>query len=143
MGRFEVRVIARGAWRNPGGAASFSRDRAGDYGAFSALFPGDAGFRAEARLKGRVGAVDVLKVGHHGSRGSTSETWLAELTPRVAVISVGRNTYGHPAPEVLERLAAGRAAVWRTDTDGSVSIRTDGRTMTVTGRRGSATYPVD
>jgi competence protein ComEC len=114
-----------------------------DYGAFSALFPGDAGFRAEARLNRRVGAVDVLKVGHHGSRGSTSEAWLAELAPRVAVISVGRNTYGHPAPDVLERLAARRIEVWRTDTDGSVTIRTNGRTMTVTGRGRSATYPVD
>ena len=114
-----------------------------DYQRFSALFPGDAGFSAERRIAGRIGPVDVLKVGHHGSRGSSSREWLAELAPRVAVISVGRNTYGHPAPEALARLSAQRAEVWRTDTDGTVTIRTDGRTMTVKGRRGVATYPVD
>ena len=114
-----------------------------DYRNFSALFPGDAGFSAERRIAGRVGTVDVLKVGHHGSRGSTSREWLAELAPRVAVISVGRNTYGHPAPEALARLAAQRADVWRTDTEGTVTIRTDGQTMTVKGRRGTATWPVD
>jgi beta-lactamase superfamily II metal-dependent hydrolase len=114
-----------------------------DYRNFSALFPGDAGFSAERRIAGRVGTVDVLKVGHHGSRGSTSREWLAELAPRVAVISVGRNTYGHPAPEALARLAAQGADVWRTDTEGTVTIRTDGQTMTVKGRRGPATWPVD
>ena len=85
----------------------------------------------------------MLKVGHHGSRGSSSAEWLSELAPRVAVISVGRNTYGHPAPEALARLAAHRAEVWRTDTDGTVTIRTDGQAMTVSGRRGTATFPVD
>ncbi|HEU4828881.1 MAG TPA: ComEC/Rec2 family competence protein, partial [Gemmatimonadales bacterium] len=114
-----------------------------DYGNFSALFSGDAGFSAETHLAGRVGAVDVLKVGHHGSRGSSSDAWLAELSPRIAVISVGRNSYGHPAPEALARIAAHRAEVWRTDAEGTVTIRTDGRTMTVTGRRGTATHPVD
>ena len=114
-----------------------------DYRSFSALFPGDAGFSAEQRLAGRVGTVDVLKVGHHGSRGSSGPGWLAELAPRVAVISVGRNTYGHPAPEALARLAAQRAEIWRTDTEGTVTIRTDGQTMTVKGRRGTAAYSVD
>ena len=114
-----------------------------DYRNFSALFAGDAGFSAERHLAGRVGTVDVLKVGHHGSRGSSSAEWLSELAPRVAVISVGRNTYGHPAPEALARLAAHRAEVWRTDTDGTVTIRTDGQAMTVSGRRGTATFPVD
>lgn len=113
------------------------------YGKFSALFSGDAGFSAEERLAGRVGGVDVLKVGHHGSRGASGDAWLAELAPRVAVVSVGRNTYGHPAPEALARLQAHKAEVWRTDTEGSISIRTDGQTMTVTGRRGAVTYPVD
>jgi competence protein ComEC len=113
------------------------------YGNFSGLFSGDAGFSAEERLAGRVGAVDVLKVGHHGSRGSSGDAWLAELAPRVAVVSVGRNTYGHPAPEALQRLEAHKAEVWRTDTEGSISIRTDGQTMTVKGRRGAVTYPVN
>lgn len=114
-----------------------------DYGSFSALFAGDAGLRAEARLAGRVGTVDVLKVGHHGSRGSSSERWLRELAPRVAVISVGRNRYGHPAPEALGRLAESGADIWRTDREGSVTIASDGATMSVQGRRGTVTYRVD
>lgn len=113
-----------------------------DFGAFSALFAGDAGFSAEAHLAGRVGRVDLLKVGHHGSRGSSSDRWLAELRPAAALVSVGRNTYGHPAPDALRRLITHGADVWRTDLEGTVSVTTDGRTMTMRGRRGAITYPV-
>ena len=52
-----------------------------EFGAFSAVFAGDAGIAAEARLHGRVGPADLLKVGHHGSRGSTGDAWLRELDP--------------------------------------------------------------
>ncbi|HEX6644392.1 MAG TPA: DNA internalization-related competence protein ComEC/Rec2 [Gemmatimonadales bacterium] len=113
------------------------------YRDFSALFAGDAGFSAERRLAGRVGRVDVLKVGHHGSSGSSGEAWLAELAPRVAIVSVGRNSYGHPAADAMARLRSSRADVRRTDTDGTITITTDGRTMTVGGRHGAAHYRVD
>jgi competence protein ComEC len=108
-----------------------------EYGAFRALFAGDAGEAAERALRGRIGPVDVLKVGHHGSRTSSSEGWLAELAPRLAVVSVGTNRYGHPAPEVLARLGAHRAVVWRTDQEGTISVRTDGRGFSASGRRAS------
>jgi competence protein ComEC len=113
-----------------------------EYGAFQALFAGDAGFPAEREMRSRTEPIDVLKVGHHGSRGSTGEEWLDSLRPRVAVLSVGQNTYGHPAAETLARLRQRRIAVWRTDQDGSVSVTTDGRQMTVRARDRSTTYDV-
>lgn len=106
-----------------------------EYRGFRALLAGDAGEATEAALRGRIGPVDLLKVGHHGSATSTGAGWLAELQPRVAVISVGRNSYGHPSPAVLARLGAQRASVWRTDRDGTVSVVTDGRRTRVTARR--------
>ena len=113
-----------------------------EFGGFSAIFAGDAGLPAEARLRGRVGRADLLKVGHHGSRGASGDAWLDELDPAAAVVSVGRNRYGHPAPEALERLRRHGADIWRTDSEGTVSVTTDGRTMTIRGRRGPVTYPV-
>src|SRR5438094_6738748 len=97
------------------------------YGAVRLLLQADAGLPVEARLAGRVGAVELLKVGHHGSRSATSDAWLTELGPREAVISVGRrNHYGHPAPEVLARLARHGVAILRTDESGTITFSTDG-----------------
>jgi competence protein ComEC len=108
-----------------------------EYRAFQALFAGDAGFPAEELLRSRVGRVDVLKVGHHGSRGSTGDAWLDALRPRLAVISVGRNDYGHPAPATLARLAAHGIPVQRTDQEGTISVVTDGARMRVRSAHGS------
>ena len=97
------------------------------YGAVRLLLQGDAGMPVEARLAGTVGPVDLLKVGHHGSASATSDEWLDELAPHDAVISVGRrNTYGHPAPDVLERLARHGVAIFRTDRNGTITFSTDG-----------------
>jgi competence protein ComEC len=113
-----------------------------EYGGFQALFTGDAGFPAEAALRGSVGPVDLLKVGHHGSRGSTSGELLDSLRPLAAVISVGRNDYGHPSPETLARLERRRVPVLRTDEDGTISVRTSGTTMWIRSRRGEQVYPL-
>ncbi|HEU4682161.1 MAG TPA: DNA internalization-related competence protein ComEC/Rec2, partial [Gemmatimonadales bacterium] len=113
-----------------------------EYGAFQALFAGDAGFPAEAEMRGHAKPVDLLKVGHHGSRGSTGDEWLDSLRPRVAVISVGRNTYGHPSAQTLARLRHRRVQVWRTDRDGTVTVTTDGNRMTVEASGGATTYDV-
>jgi competence protein ComEC len=113
-----------------------------EYGAFQALFAGDAGFSAEAEMRSRTRSVDLLKVGHHGSRGSTSDEWLDSLRPQAAVISVGQNTYGHPASETLSRLLRHRVEVWRTDRDGPVTVTTDGQRMTVKARGRSTMYDV-
>jgi len=105
-----------------------------EYRGFRALFPGDAGLHAESRFAGQVGPVDLLKVGHHGSRSATGEGLLAELTPRVAVISSGKgNRYGHPHGEVLDRLAQHGIGIWRTDLDGTITVTTDGTSFTIEG----------
>ena len=87
-----------------------------------------------------LGPVDLLKVGHHGSRTATGEALLARIRPEAAVVSLGRNRYGHPAPETMARLAAARTRVWRTDREGPVTMTTDGRTFTVRGERTHATF---
>ena len=93
------------------------------YGAARLLFAGDAGIATELHLAGRIGRVSVLKVGHHGSRGATSDGWLDELNPVNAVISVGaRNRYGHPAPETLGRLRGHGVTVLRTDMQGTITL---------------------
>jgi competence protein ComEC len=93
------------------------------YGTTRLLLAGDAGVPTEAHLAGRVGRVTLLKVGHHGSRGATSDRWLDELQPVEAVISVGtRNRYGHPAPETLGRLRKHGVTVLRTDEQGTITF---------------------
>ncbi len=64
--------------------------------------------------------VDILKVAHHGSRFSTSDTFLDMIRPREAIISVGKNNYGHPAPEVIERLMKRGIRIHRTDREGDI-----------------------
>jgi competence protein ComEC len=77
----------------------------------------------DVRGAGELPAVDLLKVGHHGSATSTSRPWLDRLQPRLALISCGlENRYGHPADEVVERLGHHRARVLRTDRDGAIRI---------------------
>ncbi len=100
------------------------------YGEFTALLTGDVGRPSEEALleAGLPLAAHVLKVGHHGSGQSTSPAFVASVAPSVAVIQVGEgNRYGHPDPEVLAILD-GRL-VLRNDSEGRVSIRSDGRSM--------------
>jgi competence protein ComEC len=101
------------------------------YRCFEALLSGDIGRSAEIMLMDSLDAVDVLKVGHHGSAGGTTGPWLDAVSPKVAVISVGRNSYGHPSPEVLGRLRERDIATNSTDRGGVVTIRSDGRYLDV------------
>jgi competence protein ComEC len=97
------------------------------YGRRTFLFAGDAEAHAEAGLLGHVGRVDVLKVGHHGSRTSSGDALLRELSPLFAVISSGLgNRFGHPHPEVMSRLGVHARSVLRTDEEGGVTVVTDG-----------------
>ncbi len=77
----------------------------------------------------------VLKVGHHGSKSSSTVSFLEKVRPRYALISVGRNSYGHPHAEILRRLAALGSKIFRTDQDGDLIIRTDGQNLTVFNRK--------
>jgi competence protein ComEC len=114
-----------------------------EYRGFQALLAGDAGFIAESDMLSHAMPVDLLKVGHHGSRTATSDEWLSRLAPRAAVVSVGRvNRYGHPNPEALARLARHQVAIWRTDRDGTVDVTTDGHSMTIRGRGRVERYAV-
>lgn len=75
---------------------------------------------------------DVLKVAHHGSRTSTTESFLQSVKPQHAVISAAEpNPYGHPHAEVIERLQASGARIWRTSRCGAISISTDGNDLQV------------
>lgn len=91
----------------------------------AALLTGDATDDVErALLKSGVDvAADVLKVGHHGSRSSSTGEFLDAVAPDAAVISVGRNSYGHPAVATIMRLAKRGVPVLRTDRDGDVVVR--------------------
>lgn len=109
-----------------------------DHGATSFLFTGDAGFPTERDLLADNDPIDadVLKVGHHGSRYSSSAEFLRAISPHIALIQAGRrNRYGHPTPETLERLAAVGALALRTDRDGSVEILSDGKHLARRSRR--------
>ncbi len=89
------------------------------------LLTGDAGFQTEKRLLelGGLPAIDILKVGHHGSKYASSLEFLERIKPSLAVISVGeKNTYGHPTQETLERLSKIGAKVMRTDQDGTIVL---------------------
>ena len=98
----------------------------------SALLTGDVGAWGERRLLDlppRLVRCDLLKVAHHGSRGSSTADFLAAASPRLALVSAGAgNVFRHPAPETLERLAEAGARTLRTDRDGllRVAIQEDG-----------------
>jgi competence protein ComEC len=104
------------------------------FGRHSFLLTGDMEKQVEAQLEadGQISPVDVLKVAHHGSKTSSTADFLDLARPSFAIISDGYgNTYGHPHPDVLARLAERGAAVYRTDQDGLISIRSDGRRLYV------------
>ncbi len=96
-----------------------------DYGESSFLFTGDAGFDAEADMIFDKEDVDVdfLKVGHHGSKYSTSDFFLARVLPTWSIISVGDNKYGHPTEEALNRLRKIGSKILRTDKLGTITIK--------------------
>jgi competence protein ComEC len=106
-----------------------------DWRGFSLLLTGDLGRPGEERILASRAPVRVLalKVGHHGSRFSSTEEFLAATRAAVAVISVGaRNPFRHPTPEALGRLEAAGARIYRTDRDGAVILETDGATVWIT-----------
>ena len=104
-----------------------------DYGAFRAVFPGDAGLAMEGApdVAGRIPAATLLKVAHHGSRSATGPAWLAELRPKLCVVSVGPNRYGEPDPGVMAALRDAGCDAFRTDAGGPVTVETDGSVVRV------------
>ena len=104
------------------------------YGAVTFLITGDLIIENENEIlrEGIDVSSTVLKVGHHGSKTSSSMEFLQAVNPKCAVISVGYgNNFGHPRAEVLENLERCGAKIFRTDIDGLIKFRTDGKKLTV------------
>jgi competence protein ComEC len=99
-----------------------------NYGDFDALLTGDIESEIEEILvwRDKIQPVEILKIAHHGSKTSTTEELLMAAEPEMAVISVGENSFGHPAQEVLNRLRKFNIPFLRTDEEGTIEIVSDG-----------------
>ena len=103
-------------------------------GEVAILLTGDIGGDVEREIAPRLtpARTRVLKVGHHGSRTSSSSALLEAWRPQIALISAGRgNTFGHPAPEVIQRLESIGADIYRTDRDGQITLESDCHSVAV------------
>ena len=110
------------------------------------LFTGDAEDPTErALLNGGLDECDVLKVAHHGSGHSTSDSFLRAVKPRYAAISAGaKNRYGHPDEDTLARLASAGVTVHRTDTEGTITFTSNGKKVSVsTAKKAPSAGPGD
>ena len=97
------------------------------YGNNSFLFTGDATSETEEKMINQDIAVDVLKVGHHGSKYSTTNNFLDKVNPKYAIISVGENNiYNHPASSTIDKLKKRNISIYRTDIDGTILAQSDG-----------------
>ena len=93
-------------------------------GDYDTLVPGDVDTTAEVKFLSSCTypSVELLLVGHHGSKRSTCDAWLDAIAPDAAIISVGYNNYGHPTAETLERLQAHNIPIYRTDQMGDITV---------------------
>ena len=101
---------------------------------FSIMFTGDATLKIENQLLvyGNNLKSDILKIGHHGSKYSSSFNFLNAVFPRAAIIEVGaKNRYGHPSPAALSRLKMFNIDIFRTDENGDVKVISDGFTTNI------------
>jgi competence protein ComEC len=104
------------------------------YGSFDALLPGDADQHVEHYYTGEKiadGSIEVLKVPHHGSKTGMTQAFIDWVRPRIAVISVGKNTFGHPTPEAIAMLQKAGSVIHRTDKEGDIEVVSDGRNWMV------------
>lgn len=97
-------------------------------GKINYLFMADAALTTERQIVTKYPnlACTILKVSHHGSIYSTSTEFLQQIQPKISVVSVGKNSYGHPSEEVLQRIRDIGSKIYRTDKNGNVNITTDG-----------------
>ena len=89
-------------------------------GEWDALFMADLTADYESQIVARD--IEILKIGHHGSKNATTDWLLNNFKPETAVISVGKNSYGHPTPEVLDKLSDRNITIHRTDKEGTIKI---------------------
>jgi len=101
-------------------------------GDLSALYTADISQQVEEKIKNISNiASTVLKVAHHGSKYSSSEAFLAAVSPLVGIIEVGKNSYGHPTQDVLDRLSARGIKILRTDQQGLIKITKNGKAVSI------------
>jgi competence protein ComEC len=107
----------------------FSEVQKISFGNFEVLVTGDADapIQPEMMASGGFGKVDVLKVPHHGSKTGLNKEWLEMVGPDLAIISVGKNNFGHPAPETIKMLEEAGVKVMRTDKSGDIVVISDGK----------------
>ena len=98
-----------------------------DYYNTSFLFMGDASKSVEKKILDSDIDVDVIKIGHHGSNYSSSQSFINKVSPKYAIIEVGENNYKHPSSEVLKMLEKKDIEVLRTDEYGTIKLVTDGK----------------
>ncbi len=98
-------------------------------GEFDALFTGDIGPEIINKViaTGKIHDVEYIKIPHHGSKNGLIKELLDEASPEVAIISVGKNSFGHPHQETLDLLKEYDIQVKRTDKDGDVELISDGK----------------
>lgn len=102
------------------------------FGEKTFLFTGDATENNEEDMLEKDIQADVLKVGHHGSKTSTSEEFLEKVNPQYAVISLEKgNSYGHPHKETIEKLENKSIKIYRTDEDGTIVMKSDGKEIEI------------
>ena len=88
----------------------------------SVLFTGDISEKVEKSMHFFGTSIDVLKIPHHGSKHSSSLGFLSAIHPKISVIEVGKNSYGHPSPDVIQRIKRAGGGVYRTDRDGTIRL---------------------
>ena len=110
------------------------------YGSNSFLFTGDAETLSEKEIlkKGFEVKADVIKLGHHGSRTSSSSTFIKAVNPKYSVITLAQgNDYGHPHKEVMERIKEMGIKLYRTDESGDIVLTSDGKNIKFNAKEGS------
>ncbi|MCI6265930.1 MAG: MBL fold metallo-hydrolase [Erysipelotrichaceae bacterium] len=96
------------------------------------LFTGDATSKTEAKIINKDIQADVLKIGHHGSKYSSTEKFLDKVNPKYAIISVGeKNNYNHPSNTTIEKLQQKNINIYRTDKLGTILLTSNGKEITV------------
>lgn len=103
------------------------------------LFMGDAGSETENELMSKFVDVDLVKIGHHGSKSSTSQKFLNKINPEYAVILTGSNSYGHPTSTVLNRIKSADIELHRTDECGTIVFSSSGKGVSTSCSKASFT----
>lgn len=101
------------------------------------LLTGDAGEETENKILSKMQDVDVLKIGHHGSKNSTTQGFLDKVKPEYAVILTGKNSYGHPNSEVLSKLESANIEIHRSDECGDIIFKSTGEGVSTECNKGT------